>query len=75
MNRTPVESSNIAAIGHDPATNTLHVEFKGCNGAPNRLYEYRGISAAEHQSLINAPSIGYHFHAHVRLHNRGTRIS
>ena len=29
MTRTPVTSSQIASIGHDPGTQKLHVEFHG----------------------------------------------
>src|SRR3546814_14208537 len=35
MNRTPVKSSQIASIGHDPSTNTLAIEFKG-----GKVYHY-----------------------------------
>lgn len=72
---TPVESSNIAAIGHDPETNTMHVEFRGAMGA-NRLYEYRGVTAEQHQALVNAPSVGKHFHSHFKSRGYvGARIA
>lgn len=59
--RTPVESSSIASIGHDPATNELHVEFK--SGA---VHVYSDVSPEKHRDLLTAPSIGQHFHRHVR---------
>ena len=61
MNMERVASSNINAIGHDPATNTLRIEFKG-GGA----YEYAGVPAAAHADLMAADSKGQHFHQHIR---------
>jgi hypothetical protein len=57
----PVESSNIAAIGHDPATSTLRVEFKH-GGA----HEYDGVPAEAHQALMDSGSKGRHFHENIR---------
>lgn len=62
MNRTPVSSSQLKSVGHDPATNKMHVEFK--NGS---VYEYDNVSAAEHQALAGAPSVGEHFNKHVKF--------
>lgn len=61
MNRTPVASSQLKSVGHDPATNKMHIEFK--NGS---IYEYDDVSADEHQSLMGASSVGSHFDAHVK---------
>lgn len=70
MERKPVSSSNILSVGHDPATKTLEVEFRG--GA---VHQYNGVSAKDHQDLVNAPSIGKHFHAHVRDKFQGRKVS
>ena len=67
MERTPVDSSSIASVGHDPATDTLHVEFK----SSSKVYAYPGVSAEDHQALMNAPSIGAHFGKHIRPHYSG----
>lgn len=40
---TPVESSQIAAIGHNPATNTLAIQFKGKGDKPGSIYHYDGV--------------------------------
>ncbi len=61
MNLLAVNSSSIAAIGHDPQTSTLHIQFK--NGG---AYSYAGVPADLHAQLISAPSIGSHFHQNVR---------
>lgn len=61
MKRVPVESSNIASIGHDPATNTLEVEFKG-----GGVYTYHDVDADKHAALMKADSVGGHLNAHIK---------
>ena len=61
----PVESSQIAAIGHDPATNTLAVQFHGKEG-PGSVYHYENVSAEQHDTFVNAESIGKHFGANFK---------
>lgn len=58
---SPVKSSNISAIGHDPETKTLHVAFS--NGT---RYVYHDVDAEKHAALMKADSVGSHFHAHIR---------
>lgn len=62
---TPVESSQIHAIGHDPATNTLAVQFKGKNG-PGSVYTYANVPADMHAEMLAAKSIGTYFGAHLK---------
>jgi hypothetical protein len=57
----PVTSSNITHIGYDPAAHRLHVAFKD-----RGTYVYSDVNADEHQALIGAPSIGSHFHRHIK---------
>ena len=52
----PVESSQIAAIGHDPRRNELKVRFK--NGG---TYLYRNVTHAEFENLRQAESVGSFF--------------
>jgi hypothetical protein len=61
MEMKPVKSSNIKAIGYDPATQTLAVEFN--HGG---LYHYANVPAAAHQELVSAKSIGGHLHQHIK---------
>ncbi len=70
IDRTPVQSSNIASIGHDPATDTLHVEFR--SGA---TWAYDGVDADRHAELLNADSVGSHFAKHIRGKFPGRRIN
>lgn len=69
MNRISVASSNIKSIGHDPETKTLEVEFS--NGG---LYQYDGVDAEAHAALVNAPSVGSHFAAHIRGKYRHAKV-
>lgn len=61
MQRTPVSSSMIRAIGYDFKSELLEVEFS--QGA---VYEYRLVPAAVHQALIEAGSIGGYFAANIK---------
>ncbi len=60
MDMEPVKSTNIRAIGHDPATSTLRVEFK--NGG---IYEFPA-STEDHAALMASDSKGKHFYQHFR---------
>jgi len=53
MNRDPVNSTSIAAIGYDEQTQTLEVEFR--HGG---IYQYFDVPARVHQELLAASSIG-----------------
>jgi hypothetical protein len=69
MQMTPVESSNIVAVGYDAPTQELQVQFK--NGL---TYSYRGVPPSEYQSLIGAHSVGSYFMANIRPHYTGEQI-
>lgn len=56
-----VESSQIAAIGHDTETNTLAIRFKNWKGEPASLYHYQNFTAADFEAFKNAESLGRHF--------------
>ena len=59
------QSSQIHSIGHDPATNTLAIRFKGKNGLGS-LYHYPGFTAEQFAAFQKADSKGKHFGAHIR---------
>lgn len=61
MNRTPVSSSNISAIGYDSDTEMLEVEF--INGA---VYSYSGVPLGEFNSFMIADSKGQYLHANIK---------
>jgi hypothetical protein len=59
---TAVTSSQIAAIGHDPATNTLRVQFKGSGS----VYDYANVPADVHQAFGKAESLGKFLGSHIK---------
>lgn len=61
----PVESSNIAAVGYDPETQVLDIEFN--NGA---RYSYDDVPKRVYDELLNAPSIGRYFSSNVKTQYR-----
>lgn len=61
MNREPVSSSNIRAIGYDPNTQVLEVEFT--NGS---VYQYANVPNELHEALMSAGSHGSFFGTEIR---------
>lgn len=55
-----VESSQIAAIGHDPDTNTLAIQFTAKSGTGS-IYHYSNFTAEDFAAFKGAESIGSHF--------------
>ncbi len=51
MERKRINSSKIRAIGYDPETQLLEVEFND-----GRVMAYSGVSSEVHRSFMNAPS-------------------
>jgi len=69
MNRTPVESLNIADVGYDTATLTLEVGFR--NGT---VYQYFDVPPAVHQEFMSADSHGKYFSANIKNHYRYVKL-
>ncbi len=65
----PVKSSNIAAIGYDAPSKTMHVQFS--SGAS---YAYDGVEPDIHAAFAGADSVGSHFAKHIRPKFTGRRI-
>lgn len=64
-----VESSQIAAIGHHPETNTLSVQFAARrDGTPGSVYHYENFTAEDFSAFKNSDSIGAHFGKHIKPH-------
>lgn len=61
MERTPVKSSQIASIGHDPEGEVLEVEF-----VKGGIYQYKGVSESMHTLLMGAESVGTFFGKSIR---------
>lgn len=62
---TPVESSQIHAIGHDPQTNTLAIQFKSKSGAGS-IYQYQNFTPELFQAFKSAKSMGSHFKTAIK---------
>lgn len=58
---TPVKSSIVSAVGYDALSQTLHMKFPS-----GKVYAYEGVSAEQHEHLMEAESIGKHFGAEIR---------
>lgn len=63
MERTPVSSSNISAVGYDADSQVLEVEFT--NGA---VYSYSGVPPGEYEGFMSADSKGKYLHANIKNH-------
>lgn len=61
MNRAPVSSSNLRSVGYDEATQTLEIEFHS-----GGVYQYDSVPRSVYKALMNAPSHGKYFHAHIK---------
>lgn len=61
MERTPVQSSNLASVGYDQSSRTLEVEFKD-----GGVYHYFEVPADTHGGLMEAPSKGKYLAARVK---------
>lgn len=70
MQRISVSSSNIAAIGYDPDSNTLEIEFND-----GSVYQYYGVSALVYQELMDAPSHGKYFAQNIKNDYEYQKIS
>lgn len=65
----PVKSSQIAAIGHHPESNTLAVQFAPRkDGSPGSVYHYGNFTAQDFTAFQNSESIGSHFGKHIKPH-------
>ncbi|MGY1849536.1 KTSC domain-containing protein [Blastococcus sp. SYSU DS1021] len=65
MDRTPVSSSNIAAVGYDFVSLVLEVEFT--NG---RVYQYLDVPSGHYQAMTGAGSVGTYFNQNVKPYYR-----
>lgn len=70
MERQIVSSSNLAAVGYDPVTQTLEVEFHG-----GRIYQYYGVPERMFEEIKQAPSAGRFFNTYIRNGYPYSRVS
>lgn len=66
----PVTSTQLAAVGYDPESKTMAVQFhpsKSRGEAEGPVYHYTGVEQDDHDKLVGAESVGKHFAAHVKF--------
>jgi hypothetical protein len=61
MNRILVNSSDLRAVGYDPLSKTLEIEFRD-----DSIYQYISVSELVYNRLLNASSKGKFFHAFIK---------
>jgi hypothetical protein len=61
MELIPLDSSNLAAAGYDPATQVLRVQFK--NGS---IYDYSQVPPDIANGLFSADSAGQYLHQRIK---------
>jgi hypothetical protein len=61
MQRDPVTSSNLAAVGYDPVGQVLEIEFRS-----GGIYDYYGVPQGLYEQLMAATSLGTFFHRYIR---------
>ena len=64
-----VSSSNIAALAFTEEDSTLYVRFNG-----GQVYSYAGVPKANYEALLNAPSVGKLFNAHIKPYYDGEQV-
>ena len=64
LNEIPEErSGQVRAIGYDPATSTLAVQFRRGEGA---IYHYANVAPEVHEAFMAAESLGKFHGAHIK---------
>lgn len=57
----PLDSSHLAAAGHDEGSATLQIAFKD-----QSMYHYYGVRAPVYQALLDAKSKGSYFNQNIK---------
>ena len=69
MERLPVKSTNVKAVGYDAETKMLQVEFKS-----GGVYQYAGVQTEMYADLLEAESVGRFVSQVVRSGRKGLRV-
>ncbi len=70
MHITTVESTTLATVAYDEASELLQLEFRSLE-----IYQYFDVPAAVHAALLDAPSKGSYFNRVIRGAFRYCRVS
>jgi len=67
MQRTKIESTNIASVGYDDATQMLEIEFKPGKSGLAAIWEYTPVHRSVYEAMLDpAQSPGRIFHAQIK---------
>lgn len=69
MNRTPVQSSNMAEVGYDAPSMTLEIQF-----IKSGTYHFFDVPELVYVELMQADSKGKYFNSNIRNNYRNTRL-
>lgn len=69
MERTPVDSASIEAVGFESSSSTLEVLFRD-----GRVYQYFDVPERVYDELLQSPSVGQYFHREIRGVYRFARV-
>ena len=69
MERKRINSTAIRAVGYDPKTQTLEVEFSS-----GSIVQYQRVAAEIHRRFLAAPSPTRYFHDHIEESFTAQRI-
>jgi lysyl-tRNA synthetase class 2 len=69
VRRVPVRSGAVSAVGYDPTTNELDIEYTGGD-----VYRYSMVPPSVHRELLAADSIGAFVNREVKPHYPGREI-
>ena len=70
MQMIPVRSRVIVAIGYNPLSQELHIQFRQW-----RVYVYLGVPENVYTALMTAPSKGRYYNRVIRGRYRAVRVS
>jgi lysyl-tRNA synthetase class 2 len=69
MDRIPVKSTSVAAVGYDPESAVLEIEFRG-----GGVYRYVHVPAAAYRLLLRASSVGEYVNRVIKPRFTATRL-
>lgn len=61
MERTPVQSKEIAVVGYDAQKSILEIVFRR-----GGVYHYEGVPSRIHKEFLAAPSLGTYFTQNIK---------
>ncbi len=68
MKMVPVSSTNLRAVGYNPVSQTLRIEFH------SGTYDYYGVPESIYNGLMNASSKGQYHHQYIKYGFRYVKI-